>query len=318
MGTISKTQSIIAVTIVNCFAIFFAGVYALPLFFYEEKPVSKPEPLIAAPPRPDPFTEISLQAEAAYVIDTATGKVLFAKNEEAQLPLASVTKVMTALVASSLPSEMAVQVTESDVASGNGGLSVGEEWNLKNLLDYTLVVSSNSGASAIAGAAGAVMANQEGDESARNEDVFVREMNRTAKNLGMTQTFYLNPSGLDENEELSGAYGSAKDMAILFNHILKTDPLLLESTAYDSLSFKSQNGVSHRAVNTNIIARSVPGLMASKTGYTLLANGNLVIVFNAGMMKPIIVAVLDSTQEGRFSDVEKLVNASLQKIGQGK
>ncbi|MFA5830427.1 MAG: serine hydrolase [Candidatus Paceibacterota bacterium] len=315
---ISKTQSIIAVTIVNCFAIFFACVYAIPLFFYQEKPVPKAAPVIIAPPPPDPFSEISLHAEAAYVVDTATGKVLFAKNEEAQLPLASVTKVMTALVASSFPPEMAVQVTESDLASGNGGLSLGERWNLKNLLDYTLVVSSNSGASAIAGAAGAVMVNREGDASARNEDVFVRKMNETAKRLGMAQTYYLNPSGLDEDEKLSGAYGSAKDMSILFNHILKTDPLLLESTAYDSLSFKSENGVSHRAVNTNIIARSVPGLIASKTGYTLLANGNLIIVFNAGLMKPIIVAVLDSTQEGRFSDVEKLVNASIQKIGQGK
>jgi D-alanyl-D-alanine carboxypeptidase len=107
-------------------------------------------------------------------------------------------------------------------------------------------------------------------------------------------------------------------MAILFNHILKTDPMLLESTSYDSLLFTSQSGVSHRADNTDTIVRSVPGLTASKTGYTLLANGNLVIAFNAGLMKPVVIAVLGSSQEGRFTDVQKLVNAAILKIGQGE
>lgn len=317
MPPISKKQSIIAVTLVNCFAVLFACAYTVPVFFYKEKPVS-PAPVIVEVPKPDPFAGVLLEAEAAYVFDISTGKVLFARNEEAQLPLASVTKVMTALVASSLPNTMLVDVTGSDLLSGNGGLSLGEEWSLKNLLDYTLVVSSNSGASAIAGAVGAVMSNQEGNANVRNEEVFVHEMNVTAKELGMSQTFYLNPSGLDIDEEFSGGYGSAKDMAILFDHILKTKPMLLETTSYDSLSFKSQNGVNHHAKNTNTIARSVPGLMASKTGYTLLANGNLVIAFNAGLMKPIVIAVLGSSQEGRFVDVEKLVSASIIKIGQGE
>ena len=66
------------------------------------------------------------------------------------------------------------------------------------------------------------------------------------------------------------------------------------------------------------MAHSVPGLLASKTGYTDLANGNLVIAFNVGPMHPVIVAVLGSSQEGRFTDVEKLVNASIAKIADGQ
>ena len=313
MEEISKKQSVVAVTLVNIFAIFFAGIYTLPIFFYREKPI---EPAVILPTGMNPFAELSLQAESVYVYDTVTKQSLFAKNEEAQLPLASVTKVMTALVASHAPENTNVDVREKDIADGSGGLAKGEKWNLKNLLNYTLVISSNSGASAIAGAAGSVFQDEYG-YNGESDGVFIKEMNKTAKDLGMAQTFYLNPSGLDVNEELSGAYGSAKDMATLFDYILKNKPSLLSATVNDVLRFNSENGVSHLAVNTNTIARSVPGLMASKTGYTTLANGNLVIAFDVGPMHPVIIAVLGSTQDGRFTDVQKLVDASIKKISQG-
>ena len=313
MEEISKKQSVVAVTVVNLLAIFFAGVYALPIFFYKEKPVSS---AVILPVQSDPFSELSFHAESVYVYDTVTKQPLFAKNEEAQLPLASVTKVMTALVASRAPENTDVNVRAKDLADGSGGLAEGEKWNLKNLLNYTLIISSNSGASAIAGAAGAVFQNEYGWKG-ESDDVFIQEMNKTAKDLGMNQTFYLNPSGLDVNEQFSGAYGSAKDMTTLFGYILKNKPSLLSATVNNSLSFNSENGVSHLATNTNTIVRSVPGLMASKTGYTDLANGNLVIAFDVGPMHPVIIAVLGSTQDGRFTDVEKLVDATIKKISQG-
>ncbi|MCK9351861.1 MAG: serine hydrolase [Candidatus Paceibacterota bacterium] len=317
METGKKNQSIIAVTVVNILAVFFAGAFAFPVFFYNESSASLPVEEISKTTLPDPFVSLTLQAESAYVYDTVTGETLYAKNEQAQLPLASVTKVMTALVASSVPENTRVNVSAADVANGAGGLAEGESWNLKNLLNYTLVISSNSGAHAIAGAAGAVFQDANG-WSGESEDVFIYEMNETAKKLGMSQTFYLNPSGLDENAELSGAYGSAKDMTTLFGHILKNKPTLLSATTNEALRFNSLDGVSHLAVNTNTIAGTVPGLMASKTGYTDLANGNLVIAFDVGPMHPVIVAVLGSTQEGRFTDVEKLVNATIKKISQGE
>lgn len=316
MERMSKKHKIMTVVVVHYAAIFFACLYYSPAAFSPE-----PEKKTATPQavfEKDPFSGISLEAKAIYVFDAATGKVLFAKNEEAQLPLASVTKVMTAFVASSLSEKMVVNITKEDLSDGNGGLSAGEKWSLKNLLDYMLVVSSNSGASAIAGAAGAVIKNSEEKSVVRNERAFIEEMNLTAQKLGMTQTFYLNPNGLDIDQNLAGSYGSAKDMALLFDVILKRKPTLLDSTAYDSLWFSSIDGTLHRAVNTNTVVRTIPGLMASKTGYTDLANGNLVVAFNAGPMRPIIIAVLGSSQEGRFSDVEKLVVASLEKIGQGE
>ncbi len=317
MKLISKKQSVAVVTLVNCFAIFFAGAFLFAVIVYGEKPTQATEQKKFSQ-KPDPFQSLFLEAKSVYVFDVSTGEAIFAKNENEKLPLASVTKVMTALVASSFPQTMAVRVTDNDLSSGVGGLRGGEEWSLKNLLNYMLVVSSNSGASAIAGAAGAVMTSQEGNAEARNEQAFVAEMNATAKKLGMLQTVYYNPNGLDVTDKLSGGYGSAKDMATLFSHVIKTKPELLEATSYDSLVYTSLDGARHPARNTNTIIRAIPGMMASKTGYTDLANGNLVVVFNAGLMKPVVVVVLGSGQEGRFTDVEKLVTASLVRIGQGE
>lgn len=289
-------------------AVFFSSIYIFQMGVVSEKIAEAPAP-VSAPKiiLPDPFQNITLEAEAAYVLDVPTGRVLFGRNEESQLPLASLTKVMTALVASEMP---------DDTVIAYGG---GQKWNLKELLDYTLMVSSNGGASAIAGAAeGALFDMKQKEAGLTGTDVFVQKMNEEANVLHLSQTFYLNPNGLDIDNTLSGAYGSAKDMALLFAHILKTNPALMEATTYNSLHFNSLDGVSHSALNTNIVAQTIPGLLASKTGYTDLAGGNLVIAFDAGPAHPIIVAVLGSSQNGRFTDVEKLVAASITKIGQGE
>lgn len=300
---------------VACVFVFASGIFLLSAERDRAAKKITEKPIVI---HPDPFDDIDILAKAAFVGDVKTGEVLFEKNKEAQLPLASVTKVMTALVASDVPADTVVAIREQDIQSGPGGLSLFEKWNLKELIDYTLVISSNSGANAIAGAAGALIKQSKGEEGVTNTEAFLQRMNEKAKELHLSQTFYLNPSGLDVDVEgdVSGAYGSAEDMALLFAHIIKEKPDLLQATAYDSLNLNSLDGVRHVAENTNIVARVIPGLIASKTGYTLLADGNLVIAFDVGPAHPIVVAVLGSTQEGRFDDVETLVNASIKKIVQ--
>jgi D-alanyl-D-alanine carboxypeptidase len=231
--------------------IFFSSVYALKMGRKTEKTTDAAPKIIP----PDPFQEIIVEAAAAYVLDARTGKVLFVKNEEAQLPLASLTKVMTAHVASK-------EMPEDTVVAYHNG----QKWSLKELLDYTLMVSSNDGASAIAGAGGAFLSPKHDETGTGDTDAFIKKMNEEASALHLSQTFYLNPNGLDINEVLSGAYGSAKDMAFLFAHILENKPELMEATVYGSLHFNSLDGVSHSADNTNVAARAIPGLLASKTG----------------------------------------------------
>ncbi|MBI2617903.1 D-alanyl-D-alanine carboxypeptidase [Candidatus Kaiserbacteria bacterium] len=263
----------------------------------------------------NPFEGLFLEAKAAYVYDIAEDRVYFTKNETAQLPLASLTKVMTALVASELISDNTpITLTEESVAiEGDSGLKPGERWTFRKLLDYTLLVSSNDGAHAIAGVAGAFVLAE--DENSNPHARFIARMNQKAHELGLTQSFFINESGLDVSTAVSGGYGSAKDMGTLTAFTVKR-PEILEATSYSALHFISEDAFTYGATNTNAAIGKIPGIIASKTGFTDLAGGNIVVVFNAGINHPVVAVVLGSSYEGRFNDIEKLVRASLKRIAQ--
>jgi D-alanyl-D-alanine carboxypeptidase len=191
-----------------------------------------------------------------------------------------------------------------------------ERWKLKDLLDLTLLESSNDGANAIADNAGrislamasgqtaavsATVPDQVSTEQARQQ--FVDEMNKKAAEIGLTQTYFLNPTGLDENASVSGGYGSAHDVAILFSNAITKYPELFGVTRYESRTLTSLSNLKHNVKNTNTFVGDLPSLLGSKTGYTDLAGGNLVIAFDAGPNHPIVVSVLGSTEKGRFEAV---------------
>jgi len=129
----------------------------------------------------------------------------------------------------------------------------------------------------------------------------------------MSQSFFLNETGLDLNETVSGAYGSSKDVAILIENILQEYPDILEASSHGQVEVSS-NLFTHQINNTNQIVETLPNVVASKTGFTDLAGGNLAVVFDAGINHRIVVSVLGSTKEERFSDVEKLIWTALEKI----
>ena len=265
----------------------------------------------------DPFNDIVLEAKAAFVFDVRRQEVLYARNEEAQLPLASLTKLMTVLVAEeTLPERATITITQDSLASeGDSGLLVGESWRLEDLLGLTLLGSSNDGASALAGVAGSFKSSFPG-EWLKNKETFIHLMNKKAKDIGLTQTYFLNETGLDASRYAGGGYGSAKDIARLFEYSIQHIRSIIDVTRYTALEFLSLNNINHLVSNTNKLVNSIPGLIASKTGFTDLSGGNLVIAFDAGINHPIIISVLGSTLEGRFRDIQKLVEASLQKLAQ--
>ncbi|OGD69795.1 hypothetical protein A3I18_01610 [Candidatus Campbellbacteria bacterium RIFCSPLOWO2_02_FULL_35_11] len=262
------------------------------------------------------FEDISLEGESAFVWDVKQQKILFAKNPDAQLPLASLTKLMTALVSSELvPNGTIVTIKQDDLnIEGDSGLVEGESWTLKNVLDFTLMSSSNDGAHALASVIGYIKQKEEGKTE---REMFIAEMNKRALEIGLSQTYYLSESGLDLSEGVSGAYGSAKDTALLMEYIIKNKYDLIESTRYSVLRINSKD-VAHSVENTNHYVESIPGILGSKTGFTDLAGGNLVVAFDMGMGHPIIVSVLGSSKEGRFSDIQKLVNASINQIAEDR
>ncbi|MDO8482680.1 MAG: hypothetical protein Q7S86_02580 [bacterium] len=263
---------------------------------------------------PSPYQKVSIASRAAYVLDGKTGKELWNFNGDVQLPLASLTKIMMAVTALSLiPENTIITINPAFLETeGDSGLYGNERWLFNDLLDLTLLESSNDGANAIAVVAGA-RGREDVSESIGRER-FVSAMNNKAKELGLKQTYFLNPTGLDESDDVSGGYGSARDMAALFSYSIHTYPTLLEATRHRVREFTSLSSFKHKVKNTNALVGSFSSLIGSKTGYTDLAGGNLVLAFDAGLDHPIIISVLGSTEKGRFEDVEKLVYATLSSL----
>ncbi|OHA16385.1 MAG: hypothetical protein A2825_02805 [Candidatus Taylorbacteria bacterium RIFCSPHIGHO2_01_FULL_43_120] len=262
----------------------------------------------------DPFDRLVLSAKAAYVYDLKNDRVLFAKNENKPLPLASLVKVMTALVAMENIQDSAVISIDANSlrVEGDSGLFVGERWRVNDLLDFTLLVSSNDGAHALATAAGEVMRTETNSRDLLPLELFINNMNDTSRRIGMYNTDFYNVTGLDEDESKAGAYGTAKDMAALFAYIINHRGSVLEGTIHSKKDFHSLDGINHTARNTNRSLMDIPSVVASKTGYTELAEGNVVVAFDAGFGNPIIISVLGSGYDERFTDVANLTKATLE------
>lgn len=252
------------------------------------------------------FETISLTAKSAIVVDLNTGEVLYQKSPDQKLPLASITKLMTALLASEISEDGAV-VSISDAAvsqSGDSGLQAGDRFSLNNLIDFILPTSSNDGAFALAASAGRAL-----DPDAPAE-AFVEAMNIRARELGLSNTSFRNPTGLDLTEDEAGAYGTARDVAKLLQYIVENEPGLLEETTKSDAAYSDLSGAVHQSSNTNPVVDAIPGLIGSKTGYTTLSGGNLAIAWNVGVNHPVVAVVLSSSHSGRFTDVLHLVEAS--------
>ncbi len=262
-----------------------------------------------------PFPEVILLAKSAYVYDLRTEQELFHKDADRRLPLASLTKLMSALVASGLsPGYGTVKVTSAALENyGDSGLSDGEKWSLNEILDYSLLTSSNDGIRAVALSLAAI------DKVGSDKEIiqsFVTAMNRKASELKLKNTYFWNETGLDESNIKGGAYGSARDISMLLATILSEHPGLLEATREPAAIFHSLNSKSHVGRNTNALVSEIPGILASKTGFTDIAGGNLVFAFDPEIGHPIVVTILGSTAEGRFEDARKLVEATMTYIHQ--
>src|SRR3990167_4278507 len=291
------------------FIVLFLGISLIFSFRANRRDVSAPGEVVA-----DQFPQVSLEAKAAYVYDLRTGEVLFAKNEDKRLPLASLTKVMSALVARDISPDYGI-VTVGEEAlenDGDSGLFRDEKWALKDLLDFSLITSSNDGMRAVALALGALTRADATDDEIIND--FVGRMNEKASDLGLKNTYFWNETGLDQSDIKGGAYGTAEDVTALMAYIIMEFPDLLAATQESVSEFASLDNNVHVARNTNDIISDIPGLLASKTGFTDTAGGNLSIIFDPELGRPIVVTVLGSTEGGRFDDVKKLVEASLEYI----
>lgn len=280
-----------------------SGILALFLFvpLTSKRTVSVPI-VVETSTTPDAFAPVSVEANAAIVYDLVTGETLYAKNADAQLPLASLTKLLTIYAALSelSPSTLITIPASATRLDGPHIFREGQIITLFDLARLTLTASLNDGAAAIA------------EATASRQSLSQNAMLAgAAAALGLSQTYAVNGSGLDVSTALSGGYGSARDLAILAGALVAKAPDIAAATTQSSAQAISEGGTVFKVLNTDPMVGTISRLLLSKTGYTDLAGGNLVLVFDAGINHPVAVVVLGSSQKARFTDGTALVAATI-------
>jgi D-alanyl-D-alanine carboxypeptidase len=253
---------------------------------------AKPTPV--PKPKPDPIT-----APEFVAIDATTGAVLLRRHDREPVPIASLTKVMTALVVIERGDlDRKIQATEAavDVEDYREGLLPGRWYTRESLLWSALLQSGNDSATALALDAGG-----------GSLETFYGMMNAKARELGMTGTTYASPSGLDDVENLSTAY----DQALLARAALR-DPTFatMVGTRVHTMPWPWPT-VSKELVNHNRKLASDPGTYGVKTGWTTAAQGCLTLAERRGD-HAVIAVVLGSA--GIWHDIDLLLDKAFAKL----
>lgn len=233
-------------------------------------------------------------AKAVSVYNISQNKKIYGKNDEVALPIASLAKIMTVAVGlNGHQMNDIISVSSNAVnQAGDFGVFAQEKWKIGDLAKFTLVVSANDGAFALS----------------ERDSGFLEKLNTKAKKLGAQNTLFLNSTGLDMDLSQAGALASAEDVNIMSVYAIKAQPEIFSATVLPEINLKSESGFNHNFKNTDILVGKIPNLLFSKTGYTEIAGGNLTIIFKDKKGEDIIITILGSTFDGRFSDMEKIVN----------
>lgn len=237
-----------------------------------------------------------IDAKAYILIEQSTGRVLAENNADEQLPIASVTKIMTMLLIMEAIEDRKTSfddlVTVSENAMSYGGstmfLETGEQLPVHDMLKGIAVASANDGCVAMA------------EHLTGSETAFVEEMNKRAKELGMKNTNFLNTNGLDED----GHYSSARDVALMSRELLNHPKI----TEYTSIWTDELRDGKFQLANTNKLIRFYTGANGLKTGSTSQALCCLSASAKRDGMQLIAVVLGAPTSDKRFSSAKSLLD----------
>jgi D-alanyl-D-alanine carboxypeptidase (penicillin-binding protein 5/6) len=241
---------------------------------------------------------LNLESESAILIDYASGKVLYEKNADAKLPMASMTKIMSMLLIMENIDNGNLNYNDKVVisknASGMGGSQVflqeGEEYKLEDLLKCIAVSSANDAVVAMA------------EKISGSVEAFVELMNKKAKDLGLENTNFANPHGLDNENH----YSTARDMAKMGQELLKYQDILRFTSIYEDYLTKP-DGSQVWLVNTNRLVRFYDGVDGLKTGYTTDAGYCLTATAKKNDLRLISVVMKASSGDSRSKDTATLL-----------
>jgi len=243
--------------------------------------------------------DIVNNVKSAILIERDTGKVLYEKNGNEELPPASMTKIMTMLLIMEAVDKGKLSWNEkiraSEYAASMGGsqifLEPGEEMTTKEMLRGIAIGSGNDASVAMA------------ERIAGSEEAFVDMMNNKVKELGLKHTFFKNTTGLP----VSGHFSTANDMAIMAKELLKYEDITKFTGMYEAY-LRENTDKKFWLVNTNKLVRFYPGVDGLKTGFTAEAKYCLTATAQKNGMRVIAVVFGAPTSKERNAQVTKMLN----------
>lgn len=241
--------------------------------------------------------EVAVSGKACYLVDTVTGTEMYQKDADKRLPIASMVKIMTSLMAfeaverRDLSLDEMVSVSEESASMGGSQvfLDAGKKYKARELLKSIVVASANDSCVAIA------------ERLSGSVDGFVKDMNKRAKELGMTNTHFANCTGLPAPEN----YSSAKDVSIMFRQLIK-HPVYFQFAGIWLEDFVHPDGRTTSMTNTNKLVKFYDGCDGGKTGFTSEAKFCLSATAERNGLRVVAVVIGADSSKERFSAVSNL------------
>lgn len=279
----------IAVTLLIC-CLFSTPVVA-------EKVVTNPKESVLVAGTADDAAVMQFKSKSLILVDATTGNVLLEKDPHKELPIASITKVMSMLIimeaidSGNISYNDIVQVSENAYSFGGSQvyLKPGEEFTVAEMLKAVAIHSANDATVALA------------EKVAGSEETFVSKMNEKAKQLGMKNTYFLDSSGLTDE----GHYSTAYDIALMSRELINKHAKVLDFTSIWMDSFRDGE---FELVNRNKLVRFYEGANGLKTGFTSKAGHCLAASAKRNNLQLISVVLGGPDSDTRFAESRKLLD----------
>ncbi len=241
----------------------------------------------------------NVTSRSAYLCDPISGKVIYSKNEELKLPIASMCKIMTILLSfeeiDNKNMSFDDKIIVSENASGMGGsqvfLEANKEYLVEDLIKSIIVASANDACVAIA------------EKISGSEQLFVEKMNEKALSLGMNNTVFTNCTGLPK----IGQHSTARDVSIMFSNLIKHKDYFRFSNIWTD-EIKHDNDRITGITNTNKLVRFYPGCDGGKTGYTSESGHCLCATASRDGTRLVSVVISAPDSKTRFKEVSNMFN----------
>mgnify|MGYP004535393223 FL=1 len=243
--------------------------------------------------------ELLPNAKSGLLIEASTGEILYEKNKNEKVSVASMTKMVAQIIIleniekGTLTWDEKIKVSSN--AAGMGGsqiwLQPGEEMTVRDLMKGITMASANDATVAMA------------ERIAGTEDAFVKQMNDKVKELGLKNTHFVNPTGLDEENHYSSAY----DMGLIAKELLKHEQILEFSKVYEDY-IRQDTPNKYWVVNTNKLVRFYEGADGLKTGFTDNAGYCMAVTAKRDGMRLIAIVLGEASGKVRNQETSELLD----------